>query len=76
MVVSVIDVHALSNFTGYVKDEDNNPLSGASIVITDSYFNIIGYTSTNSAGYYSLSVTLSGNSPYILSQDVNTMIPI
>ncbi len=48
-------------------DGDDIPQSGVTIVLADCYFNIIGVTTTNSQGYYSLSVTLNGNSPYYLT---------
>lgn len=62
-----INVRGATSFTGTVESEYGDPLSGASIVLVDSYFNILGSTTTNSQGDYSLSVTLNGNSPYYLS---------
>lgn len=67
MAVTLASVKSVTSFNGYVKDENNNPISGASIILSDCYDNIIGYTSTNSNGYYCLVVTLNGNSPYLLS---------
>ncbi|NHK32824.1 MAG: hypothetical protein FK730_15850 [Asgard group archaeon] len=62
-----INVHGYTTFTGYVKDKSNNAISGATVVIADSLYNILGSTYTSGSGYYSLSVYLSGYSPYYLS---------
>ena len=67
MVITFTNVQALTIFTGYVLDENEDGINGVSVILTDCYVNIIGYTSTNSNGYYSFSVTLNGNSPYLLS---------
>ncbi len=60
-----------TNFTGTVESEYSNPLSNTTITLADCYFNILGSTTTNSQGEYSLSVTLNGNSPYYLSAAKN-----
>ncbi len=67
MTISITNVHGYETFTGYVKDRSNNPISGASVMLTDSLTAILGYTSTNAYGYYSFTATLRGNSPYSLS---------
>lgn len=66
-MTTLINVHSATTFQGYVKDSSGNPLSGASLLLADSTYNILGWATTNSQGYYSISVTLSGNSPYYLS---------
>lgn len=66
-MTTFVKVQGASTFQGYVKYNSSNPISGASLVLADCYFNILGYASTNGAGYYSFSVTLNGNSPYFLS---------
>jgi len=66
MMITVFDVHGATSFNGYVKDENGNPINGASIILYDCYENIMGFTLTNSAGYYGFSAYLNGNSPYSL----------
>ncbi|MBK5115254.1 MAG: carboxypeptidase regulatory-like domain-containing protein [Candidatus Heimdallarchaeota archaeon] len=65
--MTFINVQGYTTFTGYVKDKASNAISGATVLIADSYGYILGYTSTSSSGYYSFSVSLSGHSPYYLS---------
>lgn len=71
MMTTFVKVRGATTFSGYVKNNEDNPLSGASVTISDSYFNFLGSTTTNSQGYYSMSITLSGNSPYYLSAAKN-----
>jgi len=67
MTPLIIRVQGTSTFQGTVEDCSSNPLSGASVVLTDCYFNILGLDTTDSSGYYRIDVTLNGNSPYYLT---------
>jgi hypothetical protein len=44
-----------------------NEISGATVLLTDSQFNILGYDTTDSNGDYGFSAKLSGHTPYTLS---------
>ncbi len=72
MMTTFVKVQGATTFSGYVENNEGNPVSGASVTLSDSYYNFLGFTTTNSEGYYSISVTLSGNSPYYLSASSNT----
>ncbi|MHA1307569.1 MAG: carboxypeptidase regulatory-like domain-containing protein [Candidatus Heimdallarchaeota archaeon] len=65
--LTITSVRGLEAFSGYVKDRLGNPISGATVTLTDSQNNLIWFTSTNAYGYYSFSTSLSGNSPYDLT---------
>jgi len=65
--MTIINVHGYTTFTGYVKDKVNNALSGATVLISDNMGNFLGSTTTSASGYYSLSVTLTGYSPYYVT---------
>ena len=66
-MIPFVKVHGTTNFQGYVKNRANNAINSASVVLADCYFNVLGFDSTDSSGYYSFDVTLNSNSPYYLS---------
>ncbi|MBK5115157.1 MAG: carboxypeptidase regulatory-like domain-containing protein, partial [Candidatus Heimdallarchaeota archaeon] len=66
-MTTLIDVHGATSFYGNVKDDFDDPVIGASIILADCYFTILDYDTTDGSGDYSFSVTLNGNSPYFLS---------
>jgi len=70
MLTTFVKVHSTSTFRGYVtyyNDGGNVPQSDVYVTISDAWFNILGVTTTDKQGYYSLSVTLNGNSPYYIT---------
>ncbi|MBN1331191.1 MAG: carboxypeptidase regulatory-like domain-containing protein [Candidatus Heimdallarchaeota archaeon] len=66
-MTTLIRVRGSSTFSGTIKDCSDNPISGAGVVLTDCYFNILGFDATDSAGDYSFIVALNDNSPYYLT---------
>ncbi|MBN1330388.1 MAG: carboxypeptidase regulatory-like domain-containing protein [Candidatus Heimdallarchaeota archaeon] len=66
-MITVNRIEGTSNFQGTVENCSDNPLSGAGVVLTDCYFNILGSDTTDSSGNYDFDVTLNGNSPYYLT---------
>ncbi len=63
----IMSVQGVSTFEGTVEDCSDNPLSSATIMLADCYFNILGIDTTDSSGDYGFSVTLNGNAPYYLT---------
>lgn len=66
-MLSLIRVQGAATFQGVVEDTNGNPISGAGIVLVDSFFAILKSVTTNSQGEYSFTVTLTGYSPYFLT---------
>ncbi len=48
-IIGVMSVHGVSTFEGTVEDCSGNPLSGATIVLTDRYYNILDTDTTDSS---------------------------
>ncbi len=63
----MLNVEGATTFNGTVYDTNNNKLAGATVLLSDSLYNVLKVVTTNSQGAYSFYVTLSGNSPYSLS---------
>ena len=66
-MTTFIRVEGSSTFDGTVEDCSDNPISGASVVLSDCYFYLLGADTTDSSGDYSIEATLNGNSPYYLT---------
>ena len=67
LMITFVQVHGTTYFQGYVDDRMNDSINGATLLLVDRYYNILGFDTTDSSGYYSFDVTLNGNSPYYLS---------
>lgn len=67
LTITFVKVQGTTYFQGYVEDRLDNTINGATVILADSEETILGFDTTDSSGYYSIGVTLNGNSPYYLS---------
>ena len=66
ITTSLVAVQGLTNFQGTIETPSGTPINGASVVLYDSLLCLLGADTTGSNGQYSITVTLSGYSPYYL----------
>jgi hypothetical protein len=67
ITTAFVTVHGATIFDGTIDNSTDDPVVGASVILTDSLFNILGSDTTDGNGEYSISATLNGYSPYLIS---------